>query len=648
MREKRWAVYVARAVHRFQKWWEVDIQPTKIQPPHKLTVEELTTKTGIEQAGYEGIRISPLNNADRLPPLDVLMVWHAYLLNPRCFFEDCFRYQKMDFFATPFPWTAIDSCIDVITFDFKGTERAQRKWTERTGLDWDNLNDPLTREITCGACGIKQSVAWTSGAQWGSFMDEMTKGNGIADAGFSHRCEGCSYKIDHDHLKVQKFIKDAELCWYKDVPLPGTCLNPDGMPEEVHKGPYNLGKPYNNFPNVLIKGGLLARMKEVDGIGSTTWRMEKVRDGWEDALADRAFLHQARLTRARVIGIERNAVRKVMSRYWHNASPFSLDLAGAVIRQGSFIDKMHDIDWLHSPALNGTMKRLIEKYARFFQIMTNNPKFMAVPTLDVDLAWHTHQLNAADYYRFSVSYAGKYIDHDDKVEEVQLSDSFAWTEGKYQEMFGEPYSECRCWYCEAVREATSSRLDGLFRPKKKEASAKLHEDLSTDPLKSAHISAHNAVRDIDGEAKASVHTAKLDRAYQKAVSKARKKGKPEPRRDEYYAAYYWGYPMPMPIYYPYAVPVGVGTGDCYASDPCTYSSATGSYGACAAGTCGGMAAAGGACAGGAGGGCGSSGGCGGGGGGGCGGGGKSRDSTLSRTDADCFQGGGGGCGGGGS
>lgn len=84
---------------------------------------------------------------------------------------------------------------------------------------------------------------------------------------------------------------------------------------------------------------------------------------------------------------ERTAVRKMMSCYWDNSSIFSMDLVGAVLRQGVFIGKMHDIDWLHSPALHSTVERLLLKYTRFFQIMAKYPKHVAVPTLDIDLAW---------------------------------------------------------------------------------------------------------------------------------------------------------------------------------------------------------------------------------------------------------------------
>lgn len=85
---------------------------------------------------------------------------------------------------------------------------------------------------------------------------------------------------------------------------------------------------------------------------------------------------------------ERVSVRRMMSRYWNNSSVFSLDLVGAVIRQGSFIEKMHALDWLHSPTLASTMTRLITKYGRYFEILKKYPSQVAVPTLDVDLAWY--------------------------------------------------------------------------------------------------------------------------------------------------------------------------------------------------------------------------------------------------------------------
>ncbi|EEH36316.2 hypothetical protein PAAG_06734 [Paracoccidioides lutzii Pb01] len=87
---------------------------------------------------------------------------------------------------------------------------------------------------------------------------------------------------------------------------------------------------------------------------------------------------------------------KMMSRYLGNSSPFALDL-----------------------------------------IICENPNDMAVPTFNVDLAWHTHQLSPFQYFTYSPHHAqGRYIDHDDKVIENKLNISFQWTSKQYQGITG--------------------------------------------------------------------------------------------------------------------------------------------------------------------------------------------------------------------
>jgi hypothetical protein len=72
----------------------------------------------------------------------------------------------------------------------------------------------------------------------------------------------------------------------------------------------------------------------------------------------------------------RVAVRKTLSHYWDNSSVFGIDLVGAVLRQGIFVQKMTKLDW-----------RLIVKYHRFVRLAADHPKKTVVPTLDIDLAW---------------------------------------------------------------------------------------------------------------------------------------------------------------------------------------------------------------------------------------------------------------------
>ena len=144
------------------------------------------------------------------------------------------------------------------------------------------------------------------------------------------------------------------------------------------------------FPNRLIKAGLSTLiLSSTDMKRHDSATIRDIRDIIESGLKDKQMMKKAlKVTNLRPLRREeRVAIRRMMSSYWENSSIFSLDLVGAVVRQSSFVEKMHNIDWIHSPAVKATMTRLITKYERYFAILRNNPAKVAVPTLDVDLAW---------------------------------------------------------------------------------------------------------------------------------------------------------------------------------------------------------------------------------------------------------------------
>jgi len=258
---------------------------------------------------------------------------------------------------------------------------------------------------------------------------------------------------------------------------------------------------------------------------------------------------------------------------------------------------MHAIDWIHSPACTSTITRLLTEYTRYIGLIARYPTQVAVPTLDVDLAWHTHQLSPASYYAYSISQTGKFINHDDKIEETKLSTAFEWTSKTYQKRFNELYSECTCWYCESIRESHTSNLRRAFGrndaiESQLDALNKLHS--ASDPHSAPHISARNAIKaEINEPAMACeyVMQQKLERDYKKAVQRAKKRGREPPTRDDYMYAYAWGYPMYMPYYAPYMGDPCVTQG-MYASNPSCANMQRGAAGNCCQGACGGGVAAG--------------------------------------------------------
>lgn len=559
----------------------------------------------------------------------------------------------MNLWATGFPWDIINHCIDNTTLEYDPGDSARNAWQELTRFDWDNLHDSPNATVECPGCKGSVSVPWTIGDSLPSIDSTFSTFRGLADQNFATTCPKCSSTINHERLRLSKFRKDLTALLEHNLPMPGTFYGLTGVPETVRD--YQVDQP--TFPNRLLvvsQSNLLA-LSHCGLSPSST--LADIRRELEASLGDKRALTRASggPGRVRISKEGRIAIRRMMYHYWENSSPFSLDLVGAVIRQGVFVQKMDSIDWLHSPTVKTTMTRLIEKYYVFLKIMINNPRHMAVPTLDVDLAWHTHQLSPSRYYRFCIystrqrspfntSYL---IDHDDKVDEGQLSDAFEWTTKIYRKYTnGGLYSECRCWYCEATREldlhSGTAVISGSGR-RARDAADTLHDKVSSDPEKNPHISAHNAVRpepELFGAFGVTPRTlrAKLLRSnYEKACRRAEKRDRDgrksgDDKRtppDAYAWPMAYGYPVYMPGYAPYMCDPSINC-DAYASNPSCMNLAPGAVGNCVAGACGGGVAAGG-CSGGCSGGGGApcAGGCGG---GGCGGGGG---------------GGGGGCGGGG-
>jgi hypothetical protein len=233
--------------------------------------------------------------------------------------------------------------------------------------------------------------------------------------------------------------------------MPGTVLDPkEGTPQPLPIG--ILGNTFSlTFPNRMIQRALSVQIVDIFK-NEPSPTMESIRRLIEATIADQDALKSIESQTGsfrtyHMRPLSKICIRKMMGRYWENFSPFALDLAGAVMRQGIFVEKMCKIDWIHSPSAQQTMSRLIQKYTRFFSIMAAHPFKVAVPTLDVDLAWHTHQLSPYAYYIYSMRQTNKFIDHDDKMDEGKLGEAFEWTSKTYQIRYAEIYSECTCEYC---------------------------------------------------------------------------------------------------------------------------------------------------------------------------------------------------------
>lgn len=386
------------------------------------------------------------------------MVWHTHMLNPRAFLEDCMLSGLRSFWATGMPWHLIHAAITT-SFTYTVTPACKDSWTTYTGLAWSNADDPLTTTIPCPRCTTSLQIPWTTCSRPSTHpfdgIPDLT-GTGYGDGTLHRPCPTCQATINKPLLCVSKFITDVNTLLNPTTnrPMPGTLLDfRNGTPTLSPSSAWR-GISSSTFPNELLRKRNTNPKMQVTGLISSS-------------SATQPTMHDVRTRLGKMV--QRNGsgagpgqyMRKMMARYWENDGPFALDLGPAVLRQGVFGEKMHKLDWLHSPTARETMERLVGKYGRFFDIMAKH-RAVAVPTLDVDLAWHTHQLSPGAYYQYSVAKTGRFVDHDDKIDEDALSAHFAWTSKVYQDTYGEVYSECTCWYCEAVRTAVINPLGRLL------------------------------------------------------------------------------------------------------------------------------------------------------------------------------------------
>ncbi|KAI4869703.1 hypothetical protein F4820DRAFT_364305 [Hypoxylon rubiginosum] len=472
LREKRWALFIARAVDRYEAWWE------KISMAYLM--EDDMEGESEKYSGFISNK-SPLAWAENiLPPLDVLMVWHAHMLNPRAYLEDCMLSCLSGLWKAGMPWELVNNAIDT-NFNYNVSNDCTKAWENIIGRKWDNMEDPIVKTLKCPCCSETHQIPWTTCALPEEFEgeDPGLLGEGYGDGNFRYTCTKCGKILTMEFLEVGKFVKDVQELIFHDKPMPGTILeNKTGLPKIIPRNLTFKERYERTFPNRLIKKGLRSKLLQLTAPETfPTPSMNNVRVIIEKALKDDALIKEVEsvtgrdaIRRYRVGQTARAHVRKMMSRYWGNRSPFALELGGAVLRQGIFTEKMNKIDWLHSPTAQETMTRLITKYKRFAKIMATYPNEVAVPTLDVDLAWHTQQLSPSAYTHWIYAKTRLLIDHDDKIDEDKLSTAFEWTSKMYQELFGEVYSECTCWYCESVRAAHISSMGSVLRVSRNEKS----------------------------------------------------------------------------------------------------------------------------------------------------------------------------------
>jgi hypothetical protein len=100
------------------------------------------------------------------------------------------------------------------------------------------------------------------------------------------------------------------------------------------------------------------------------------------------------------------------------------------------------------------LEEALARYKGFLYVIKVNQekgrKFFRVPTYDVDLMWHTHQLHPVTYYTDMMNLLGRVLEHDDTDDDravgKKLDTGFSGTTEQFENIFGLRYWKVGAMY----------------------------------------------------------------------------------------------------------------------------------------------------------------------------------------------------------
>ncbi|KAG8971556.1 hypothetical protein FRC05_010966 [Tulasnella sp. 425] len=431
--DERWAVFLQRAVYRFEQW-----------------AVRMIGGEGQEEVLGEGPKVLAPNE---VPPLDVTMVWHTYMLNPRTYYEDCLRKLPGLLRIGSFPLMQLAGSVDHETLlPHPPSESRASAFNSFTGQPFKppvNTTSDETVAVFCPSCSQPNKTPWIT-----------FKGDGFAQRGYGCICENCRLMFTREALVVRKFYEDMEKC----------IVNPDRFFLANTIVDYHSGTPVEpRWSQILTSTVLNLRDGTTGPAPAETWG-KKI--GW---------------TMKAVEGYCRIGLLGKKNQQWiatprpSNSTRPGLFLL-KVLRQMNFIEKMVNLGFTEQARWeedHDTLTRCVVRYHHFLDLMGSTQGNFVVPTLIPD--------------------------HDDKVSQGAFSDAYDKTAEAWKARFGVPYSICGCLPSDIPNSSSGSPFSFFSKKGKSKSSSEKplenpRPDLlspSDDAADQTHPSDHHAVAIIN-------------------------------------------------------------------------------------------------------------------------------------------------------
>ncbi|RUP49677.1 hypothetical protein BC936DRAFT_141841 [Jimgerdemannia flammicorona] len=351
-----------------------------------------------------------------VPPIDVACIWHAHLLSPYRYYEDLLRLYPTSEHMLDYVFP-LEKLHKVIASGYQIDLPSEITWLEYTGNEPYvlALNDITTRLVafSCPWCSKQSEIQWET---WARVKTQK---------GLSFRCQHCTAKCNADTLSGRRFLDDVAL-YRRDRTrfLAGGIIT-------TRKGTYEEDKIMVEHQMLLLDHEAKWHSQLANGKSWQNCEWKKIVPTLKAVVKE--LKQERKDTKFRKL-----TVGRIRGSYMGLITPFSIDLVAAVVRQRDFSSKIIGVNIDSQEGLAASVRR----YFMFLMLMKkywySNESF--IPTLDIDLAWHTHMLFAPRYRAYTTAALSRVTNHDDTIKKGKLDGSLVKTSLKWYQLYKEPYT----------------------------------------------------------------------------------------------------------------------------------------------------------------------------------------------------------------
>ncbi|CAO3651116.1 unnamed protein product [Cunninghamella blakesleeana] len=395
------------------------------------------------------------------PPIDVAYIWHAHLVSPFRYYEDSIR---LDFPLVSMPLSALHEQYD------NPSASSTDYWKscapgEPFQLTEYNVFDEIVMKSPCNSCGSPFKIQGVDMGRWRFNPDNYIK------------CCECQVINNMHHKALYHLIEDTtknhRMIRGTTIGFVDTARIADVQNVSFVKAKYSIEDENQSRK----KSSILAHRFHI--IPTQTDSM----DEFESLQLHKLFDDQEYVKKYGHHKLE-ELIRIIRLTYSDtNPSPFSLDLLQAVERQFVVSTRMlNNVRWL----LPDSIVRGMRNYVQFLTLMKENNQLIAVPTLEIDVSWHTHQLHPLEYRQFTLRYIKRVINHDDTIPQITLDKYSLDTRKAWDKLFSNSNdSENNSIHSDETETSTkkSNRLSSFFSKPKKSKPTNFEDDYNPGTIK---------------------------------------------------------------------------------------------------------------------------------------------------------------------